>query len=600
MHHRQAVLAIAALAPFAAAQSYASIDDAPVNPALSPATSTFLSLPGSFTDLVRSGGGQFVDFGDGTARLTCRVFSQSNLYVAFLVDIQLSGKVRPIDPGYPPINTPDERLFGAAYDPVGPIDPSTFTYFTAATGTLTGVRNMAGTVLTLAATEPVQIGSGANNTNDHYGLFGEFAATVTQGALSVTGPATLALDFETMSSEPTTHPQPYDGLSSLPAGRAMVIPGVGDDYVFVPAADFHEFDDGTATVLGSLKRLADPDDTWDLAVSWSGRVDPSQANYPPVGSPVLQLLPLAYVQNGGLIDPDHWHYYTAATATLTGTGVNAGGELSLTPTVATQVGGGANNTNSYFGFYGAFSASVVTQPTQRTLAPVGDVELFTLTAVFPVLPFPSLTAPATTPTLPTLTADGVVLEGDNLYWTELAAFDFDLMGKGDATAWFNGYFRVLDNQHLEVHPRAVQSPGLHNVLVYNPAIQSNSVQVDLVQPTVPTLVAEPSIGEFGVVHARVHHGTVTGPAFTMMTLSTTQLPSVYPGLASLTIGNNFTDLLIDYTLYSHDADGIAAANFGPITAQLLGLTFYFQAVILDVGAQTVPLPATNDWTVLFQ
>lgn len=600
MQNRFAVLAFAATASLATGQSYSSIDDAPINGTLSPLTSTFLSIPGAFTDLVRSGGGQFVELPNGTARLTCRVFSQSNLYVAFLVDIELSGKVIPVDPGYPPANMPDERLYGSAYDPIGPIDPSTFTYYTSATGTLTGVRNMAGTVLTLAATEPVQIGSGANNTNEHYGLFGEFAVTVAQGSLSPSGPATLSLDFETMSSESTTHPQPYDGLSNLPEGRAMVLPGVADDYVFVPAADFREFDDGTATVLGSLKRLADPSDTWELAVSWSGRVDPGEASYPPVGSPVQQLLPLAYLTNGGLIDPNHWHYYTAATATLTGTGLNAGGELSLTPSVATQVGGGANNTNSYYGFYGAFAVNVVNQPSARTLAPAGDVELFALTAVFPVLPFPSLTPPATTPVLPTLTDAGVVLEGDNLYWTELAAFDFDLMGKGSADNWFNGYFRVLDNQHVEVHPRPVKSVGTHNVLVYNPAIQSNAVQVDLVAPTVPTLVAEPTVGQFGVVHCRVHHGTITGPALTMMTLSNTQLPSVYPGLASLTIGNNFTDLLLDYTLYSHDADGIASANYGPVTSQLLGLTFYFQGLILDIGAQTVPLPPTNDWTTVFQ
>ena len=82
----------------------------------------------------------------------------------------------------------------------------------------------------------------------------------------LTGNPTLSLEFVDPYQEPTTHPQVFDNnLTNLSEGRAMHLPGVGNDYVFVPAADFQEHADGQATLTGKLARLADLDDGWDLA-----------------------------------------------------------------------------------------------------------------------------------------------------------------------------------------------------------------------------------------------------------------------------------------------------------------------------------------------
>lgn len=608
MQHRLAALALAAvLSPTdAQAQNYRAGQTTASDPALSTKTTPFLSLPGIFTDFVRAGGGQFVELPNGTARLTGRVFADSNLYAGFLFDFTFTGRVDPADASYPPAGTPNLGLLSSAYTPSGAIDSSIFSYYTAATGKLIGVRNLHQAVLSLTSVGAVQLGVGANNRNGVDGLFGEFSVTVISdpqfSTLVPTGNAELVLDFVSPYGEYTNHPQVYNqSLTNLVEGRAMNLPGVADDYVFVPTADFTELADGSASLTGTLARIDDLSDSWDLIVTMSGRVDPGEASWPPAGSPVLQMLATSYEAGGGTLDPDGWHYYTAATGTMTGTGLNAGGAINLTQTAATQVGGGANNTNTYFGSYSSFSTSIVTQPTARTLVITGDVEVCTLTAVFPVLPFPSLTTPVSTPEHPTVTDQGLILEGNNLAWIELVGINFDLMGQGDASNFLNGWFRIIDNTHVEIHPRPGIAPGSANALVYNAAIQSNSIPVDLVAPLTPALYAEPTVGSGGTIHFRMHHGTVVGPAVALVGISQSLAPSAYPGIASLDIGNNFTDILLDPSLYTHDGTtGVAAFNYGPMSAALLGSTYYFQGMVVDIGLAAPPFEASNYWQVDFQ
>jgi hypothetical protein len=602
---RTAVFTLAVAAPLLAQlPSYQAVRQAASDPAVASLPGgVMLSIPGVLTDFVLAGGGQLVELPNGTARLTGRVFSDSSIYSALLVDLTFTGRLDAGNPGFPPAGAPITQLLPSAYIPVGSVDPNLFHYYTAASGTFTGVRNLDGAVFGVTSTGPIQLGAGANNRNGNPGLVAEFALTMLQqpaAPLAPTGTATLTLDFAPVHAEDTTHPQPDPLRTTLPAGRAMVLPGVGDDYVFVPAGDFTEFGDGHAELAGRLARLSQLDDAWTVSLLLQDRRTPGQPNHPPAGSPVLQLLPSAYVQNGGVLDPAHWHYYAVASGTLTGAGLNAGGSISLTPTHAFQVGGGSNQTNTYFGFHGAFAATITTQPTSRTLTLGGDVELFGLTAVFPVLPFPTLTTPATMPVLDTLTDQGLVLQGDNLAWLELMALNWDLAGGGDARRWHHGYFKVLDNQHVEYHPRPGMAPGIYNCFGFNPAIGTNTIQVQLVAPSSPKLFAEPAVASFYTTHVRLHSGPVVGTAISIVVLSRTFGPSLAPGIASLAIGAGFSDILLDPTIYLHDAaTGIAAADYGPIDPALLGDTWWFQGLILDLGTNTLPLPATNPWSTVF-
>ncbi len=616
MHRNLAAFVLLAALPAAFAQQafaqqasaqqpiYRSVRQAASDAAVATlAGGTMLSIPGVLTDFTIAGGGQFVQLPNGTARLTGRIFSDSSIYSAFLVDITFTGFVTVGSPGYPPSGAPDAQLLAGAYAPSGPVNPNTYEYYTAATGTLTGVRNLDGAILSLQGTGFAQVGAGGNNRNLNEGLQASFAVSVVQQPLlpiSPTGDAALTIDFRTPPAEDTTHPQPDPLRTTLPLGRAMVLAGVADDYVFVPAADFTEFGDGHAEVTGSLARLTQLDDAWDVTLLLNGRVTPGEVAHPPAGSPVLQLLPSAYAQNGGTLDPSHWHYYTAVTGTLTGTGINAGGSITLASATATQVGGGANQTNTYFGFYGAFTPSLVTQPTGRTLTLTGNVELFGLTAVFPVLPFPTFNVPTNTPSLPTLTDQGIVLAGDNLAWIELVGLNWDLSPRGEAVRWYSGYFKVLDNQHIEFHPRPGQAAGVYNVFAYNPAIPTNTIQMQLTAPATPQVFAEPTVASFYTTHVLIHSGPVIGPSLSLVVLSQTYGASVAPGIASLDIGNNFTDLVLDPNVYAHDpATGIAEANYGPIDPSLMGQHFWFQGLVIDLAVGTFPLPATNAWRVDF-
>ena len=595
------------LVPLAAQQpTYRAVRQASADPQLSPLAGGFLcDIPGLQSDFVISGGGQFVELPNGTARLTGRMFSESNLYSAFLIDIQFSGKLVPNQPGYPPAGAPNAQLLASAYTPTGTIDTSQFTYFTTATGKLTGVRNLDGAVLSLANSGPVQLGAGANNRNGSDGLQARFAVTVTQQppffTITPSALSTLVLDFRPPQGEPTTHPQVDTSRSNLAFGRSMVMPGVADDYVFVPAGQFTEQSNGTATLTGTLARPNQLDDQWVVSLQLSNRVDAGQANHPPAGSPVLQMLPSAYLANGGSMDPSHWHYYTTVAGTLTGAGSNAGGSISLAQSVATQVGGAANQTNTYFGFFGAFAGTVVSQPTGHTIALTGNIELIGLTAVFPVLPFPTLDVPVTMPVLDTLTDQGFLLSGDNLAWLEYMSLNWDLSGSGTAAGrWNSGYFRVLDNQHVEFHPRPGQAPGVYNCFGFNPAIGTNTIQVQLIAPPGPRLYAEPSVASFYTAHVKMHTGPVIGLGVSIITLSSTLTPSFAPGIVSLGIGNQFADLIVDPAIYLNDpVTGIAEANYGPISPVLMGMTFWFQGVLLDSGAFVTPFASTNVWRLDF-
>lgn len=603
---RSFVVLLATAATLTAQQpTYHAVREATVDPAVATLPGGFvLDIPGVRPDFIIAGGGQFTELPKGKARLTGRVFSASSVYSAFLFDIQLSGRVQPGDANHPPAGMPDLQLQGSAYAPTGSIDPNTFVYYTEARGVLRGTRAFDGYDLTLASSTPIQVGFGANNRNGKLGVQGEFTVEVMRQLpypILPTGTATLAIDLPAEKQFFATHPLPDVTRTSLPEGRAMVMPGLGSDYAFVPSARFTEHADGTATATGRLARLSQLDDAWQATIRFRNRIDPGQAGHPPVGSPVLQLLPTAYVQNGGIIDPSHWRYYQDVTATLVGDGLNAGGSITLTNTVAAQIGGGSNQTNTYIGWYGAFAATVTQQPQNRTIAVTGPVELFSTTAVFPVLPFPVLDVPATTPQLPTLTDQGLILTGDHFAWTEMFAVGWDLNGGHSKFEWQGGYFRVIDNQHIEVHPRPGREPGTYPIAIINPAIASNSIDIELTAPSSPKLYTEEEVPPYWLANVYVHAGSYTGHAATMIGFSLSSLPSSIPGIVDLGIGNDFQELVIDYQWHANDPiTGIAQVDYPNYPNWWGGLTWHIQAVVMDTSAPGYWLQPTNVFDCKFQ
>jgi hypothetical protein len=380
----------------------------------------------------------------------------------------------------------------------------------------------------------------------------------------------------------------------------MVLPGIGTDYFFVPAATWTEFQDGHGELRGTLARIAQLDDQWQCSLTLNQRDDPGQAGWPPAGSPVLGLLPQSYVGNGGPCDPASWHYYQLVTGTLTGAGTNAGGRIDLAGNLPLQVGGGADQANTYVGCYCRFTGQVVSQPSSHSIALAGNPELHVLTGTFPVLPFPRLDVPPVNPSLPTLTDQGVVLSGQNLAWIVQVIIGPTLVTSDDPQDWYRGYYHVIDDQHIEIHPVPGMAPGTVQLGVLNPVFLSNHVNLDLVAPGSPALFSEASIRAGRTQHVFLHKGGLGGPVLSAFAFSGSLLPSQVPGVVQLGIGNQMQNLVVVPGSFLHDpVTGIAGVTLGPIPAAMIGAHLYFQGAMADLGGAALPLHPTNVWTVQY-
>lgn len=577
--------------------SYATAQQPVADPVLAVlAGGSMLALPGIGTDFILAGGGQLTQLPGGGARLTARIERDSAVNQVFLLDLVLTGRIDPGTP--PPTGSPVLLLQPGAYAPAGPVDPSTWRYYTAASGSLVGLRAFAGARLGLQLTGPaVQVGSGANHRNGTPGLAGEFTVQIQQQPafpLTSTGNATLHADLRQDRSFATTHVVADSAVSTLAPARALALPGIADDYVFVPVAGWAERGNGTAQLDGTLLRIGQLTDRWQLSLTLSQRVDPGTAGHPPASRPPLGLLPGAYAP-GGPIDPTAWHYYQQATGTLTGLDGNVGGVIALTASGAMQVGAGANQGTTHWGAHGLLQVQVTSQPVGRTLTPTGPASLHANLAVAAVLPAPVLNV-GPNPTLPTVTELGVQLTGDNLLWIEQVAIGFEILGSQDPASWYGGYYRIVDNTTLDVHPRQGMVPGPYPMSVLNRATRSNQLTLDLVAPTAPRLRTESTVRNFGTQHWVVHHGGMTGPVLTAIGFSPDLLPTVLPGVVQVGIGNQFQTLSVFPGSLPHDpASGVARLTVTPIRG-LVGLRMHFQAVLLDLSGVVLPLPASDIWS----
>lgn len=596
--------ACAALAAFAPTQqpTYSAVDTTADDPVLATLPGGFaLAIPGLFDDFELAGGGQFVARPNGTAHLSGRVQSHGSVFSAFVVELEFAGRLAPGQLGYPPAGSPLQLLQPSAYAPTGPVDPSTFVYYTAVSGTLTGSHDYDGAVIDVQlGTQAAQLGAGANNRNGALGLAAALSLTVAQQPATPFPPlatAELACDLPPQITDHATHPELDPTRATMAFGRALALGGVADDYEFVPAGEFTEFADGHAVLSGRLVSISALDDAWDATLSLTGRVDPGEPSHPPANSPVLQMQANAYVGSGGTVDPAQWRYYTAGTGTLTGVGQNDGGSIDLAAAGAFQIGSGANQADLFFGGYGALTVTLTAQPTPRTIAPTGTAEMFWIGSRAPVLPWPTLTVPAANHALPTLTDQGLALDGTNLAWTEFVAFDTILIAPGDATDWFRGWFRVVDDRHLEVHPPPGLAAGTYALSAVNASLLSNTLQIDLTAPPSPALYAEAALDVQSVAHLLVHPGATPVP-LTVLCASLSHQPTVFPGVVSLAIGNGGPRLIVLAFGLPHDpVTRIARRDFPPITAAGLGLSIHFQALVGDLATMALPVPVTNAWTV---
>ena len=142
--------------------------------------------------------------------------------------------------------------------------------------------------------------------------------------------------------------------------------GIGSDFLFTESTGLGLYTEagGIGTLTGMVVSETHADRGWNINVSFSGMTTPPTT---PPGSPKKELKSSAYVENGGPVDTDTWHYFTNfagnTIGTLTGKGLYEGAILELTGlSPAFQVGVGANGKNIHYGASGWFTWEVLSQP----------------------------------------------------------------------------------------------------------------------------------------------------------------------------------------------------------------------------------------------
>ena len=129
-------------------------------------------IPGVGKDFVLLPGATLTEYADGTASYTGTIQRTSAPTESFQVSLQMSGRINPGNANYPPPMSPkiDPLKDSMLMENGGIVDTSTWYYYLATTGTLTGLGDYQGAVLDLEGYgPPFQFGLGASLKNLDWG-----------------------------------------------------------------------------------------------------------------------------------------------------------------------------------------------------------------------------------------------------------------------------------------------------------------------------------------------------------------------------------------------------------------------------------------------
>ena len=164
--------------------------------------------------------------------------------------------------------------------------------------------------------------------------------------------------------------------------------------------------------------------------------------------------------------------------------------------------------------------------------------------------------------------------------------------------WHLGWFRVLSPTQLEVYPPQGLAPASMGLSVSNTVGTSSGLFVAIQGTSGSVAVAAPPTVT-PVQAFRVYCGSGPLPAlsFGVLTISTSNTPSVAPGVVSLGIGAQFTDLLVtDFQLF----DPTSRSAWWQLPA-LPWPGIWVQTAAIDFGSVSpLPLPTSQPRQVLRQ
>ncbi|MFT5732476.1 MAG: hypothetical protein ACJAZN_001657 [Planctomycetota bacterium] len=336
------------------------------------------NLPGSAAFYLAGVGSQWFDFEgpasyterpDGTATLTGVIHDVAGGDCRWAVDLTFSSMASPANGDDLPADSPKRDFIASHYvDNGGPTDFTRWRYYQHTEGEFIGLGGHTGARIALSRMGPsFQIGFGASGANERWGASGWLTTELL--SQPEVGPAIniSSADFNVDLGEGCgicATPAMLDSEATNTSGdHSFYFPGIGTDFVFDGPAPFIENADGTARMTGEIYRPGEPQKRFRVEVDFSLRVDPGMSNYPPEGSPKLELYTSYYLASGGLVDPSTWHYYEHFEGRAFGLDAVTGAELfyeRLGPPF--QIGTGASGKNVDFGGSGWMSVQIVQQP----------------------------------------------------------------------------------------------------------------------------------------------------------------------------------------------------------------------------------------------
>lgn len=582
--------------------AYAACREASADAFATVAGGSMFALPGVATDFVLAAGGQLIERADGTAHLSALLRRASEIDRQFLLELELSGQVLPGSPQHPPLGALPFELQAGAYVPAGPVDPAAFRFFTSGSGSLRGFGAYSGAIVDLQLSAPMQIGTGANNRNVGTGLAATFTVQVqSQPAyltLNPTDEARLNATTAQSHAQCISHVDREDAVSAGPVRAAFALPGVGNEYVFVPTGTIAENADGTATVLGTLRREDDFEDRWELSLVLQNRVDPGDGAYPPAAGPVLALLASAYTAGGGIVEPNTFRYYGQALGTLTGAGTNAGGSISLSAARPVQIGVGANQGNRHLGLYGELQPTLVSNPTSHAIAPSGTAVLRTCIATLCVLPYPNQT-PGLHFVLDNVSHEAGVMTGANLAWIEQMTIGSTTITNGQPRNWAAGYLKVISSSLIEVHPPQAMTPGTYTTRVFTRSGAGGLRQMTLNVPSTPRFRTNDDRFAFENQDLVLSQGNLAFPTIGGIFYSGSNAPTPIPGVADFAIGNAFADLNLLTLVFPDPVTKAAVFRVPSVPDTLHGFRIYFQGALIDANTAAFPAVTTDVWSTFY-
>lgn len=250
----------------------------------------------------------------------------------------------------------------------GPLDPSTWTYFANLDGTMTGAGRYEGLVADIDPKDVAQVGDGASLRNEGKGLSSWLEAFVSQQPPGCH--VSSRVDIELFLNLGTPEIQCVDNLMTEDRGLWLNIPGFDNHWRIETGATMVENADGSMVMSGEAVNVGDPSLRLCFEATGSGRVDPTDPNYPPAGSPKIDSFFTNNnfdINQGGRSDVSGWRYYENLDGVFTGKGALDGAELTFTRRgPSAQFGVGANLRTQKVGLSAWIDVTIVQQPTTGT------------------------------------------------------------------------------------------------------------------------------------------------------------------------------------------------------------------------------------------